>query len=280
MTKKELMTVASETQLAQLAQEFPQEASFSRILLPRFGLLSQDKTEEVGTGRNKKINLIAAAGTFFTEKETEEVTVRDDGTEAKVWEKNYLDEEHPEVIILFQRKQLRYYDEAEEKYTSSPIFDRDDETVVLFKDRQEVARGTVAELKKLYPGVDKKGKPISLLKDEKILYVLLDGEVYQMNLHGSSMWSFQAYARKVVPPSVVTVLGSSAEQKGDIKWNKMTFSAKRKVTGEEADEVLAKIGEIKEAIIAEKQFFAGQNGESEVDKQFDALTKKDNDEEF
>lgn len=276
-TKKgELMTVASDQQLAELGADFQQEPSFTRMLLPRFGMLSQDKTEEVGTGRTKKINLLAAAGTFYFERETEEVAIREDGSESKVWEKEWIEDERPEIVILYKRRQLRYYDEAEEKYTSSPVFDRDDEVVVLFKDRAEVARGMVAELKALYPGVDKKGKPISLLKDELILYVLVDGEMHQLNLHGSSMWSFQAFARKIKPTTVVTVLGSTSEKKGDIAWNKMSFTAKRVLTAAEAEVSIAKIAEIKEAISGEKEFFAGQaeGGASKLDKEFDALTAK------
>jgi hypothetical protein len=252
---KEIMNVASDEQLAVLAQAFPQEPSFTRILAPRFGMASQDQTEEVGKGKEKKINVIAAAGTFYTERESDEVVVGEDGSEKKVWRKEWLDNEHPEVIILYQRKQLRYYDEGEQKYVSSPIFDTDDEQVVLFKDRKEVARGTVSELKALYPGVDKKGKAVSKLKDEKVLYVLMDGELYQMNLHGSSLWSFSAYARKVAPPTVVTMLGSEHNENGQVSWEKMTFAPKRPITKAEADEVIAKITDIREAIASEKAFF-------------------------
>jgi hypothetical protein len=257
--KNELMNVASASQLAQLAQDFPQEPSFTRIMVPRIGLVSQDKTEKVGTGKTAKIEIIAQAGTFFTDKETDEEVIREDGTKAKEWKKEYLDEENPEIIVLFQRKQLRYFDESDESYTSSPIFDRDDEQVVLFKDRKEVARGTPTELKALYPSVDSNGKPISKLKDEKILYVLYANDLYQMNLHGSSMWSFTSYARKVVPPTVITILGSEAMEKGSIAWNKMTFEAKRQLTSDEAELAMTKIQEIKDAINSEKQFFGAQN---------------------
>jgi hypothetical protein len=272
--KKELMNVASDEQLAALAQELPQEPSFKRVMLPRFGLQSQTKTEEVGTGKNMKLNILARAGTFFTERETDEVTVREDGSESKVWEKtDFEDEVIPEGIIFFKRYQLRYYDEAEEKYTSSPVFDSMDEQVVLFKDRKEVARGSVSELKALYPGVSKKGKPISKLNEEKILYVLIDDEVFQLNLHGSSMWAYDKYAARMPVAQVVTQFGSTAEEKGDIKWNKMSFTAKRKITGEEATRVLGLIAEIKSAISGEKEYFAGiENADSALDKQMDALT--------
>lgn len=259
MAKKELMTVASDAQLAELSADFPMEASYTRMMLPRFGMASQDRTEEEGTGRNKTIKIVAAAGTFFIEKESEDTVTREDGTEGKVWNTDYLDEENPEIIILFQRKQLRYYDEEDKKYTSSPVFDSNNETVVLFRDRKEFARGTVEELKAMFPGKDKKGKDISLLKDEKILYVLVNGDLHQLNLHGSSMWAFTKYAGKVVPPSVVTILGSEAKENGAVAWNQMTFTAKRKLTSEEAEMAIAKLSEIKRAIAGEKEFFAGKS---------------------
>lgn len=271
--KNELMVAASDTQLAQLASGLPQGEGFTRILTPRFGMVSQDILKEEGVGKNKKVTLETAEGAFFTEHETDETITREDGTEAKEWQKDFLDEENPEVIILFQRKQLRYYDTGEEKYTSSPIFDRDDEQVVLFKDRKEVARGTIAELKALYPAVSKKtGKATSDLKDVAILYVLYNGELMQMNLHGTSLWSFQSYKRKVAPPTVITLLGAEHCEQGDTKWSKVTFSAKRPLSKDEADLAIEKVTEIKEAIAGEKAYFSAQNGDSKVDEQFEALT--------
>lgn len=262
---KELMVPASQEVMASLSAEFPQEASYVRIQMPRFGMISQDKLKEEGTGKNKKITVEVAEGTFYTDRETENTVTREDGTEGKEWQKDYLDTENPEVIILFQRKQLRYYDSSEEKYTSSPIYDRDDEEVVLFKDRAEVARGTPAELKALYPGVDRKGKAISNLKEEKILYVLFNGELMQMNLKGTSLWSFQAFARKVSPPTVITMLGAEHCEQGETKWSKTTFTPKRQITADEAETVMAKIQEIKEAIASEKAYFA-QDSEAVAEK--------------
>lgn len=274
MAKKEtaLMVQASETQLAELAQAFPQEASFTRIQVPRLGMLATDKTQTDKVNGKKVINVIASAGTFFIEKESDEEVTREDGTKGKEWTKDYLDEENPEVIIVFQRKQLRYYDNKEEKFTSSPIFDRDDEIVPLFKDRKKVASGTVAELKALYPGFTKAGKPTSLLKEEKILYVIKDGELFQMNIGGSHLWSFQSYCKKVAPPTVVTMLGSTEEVKGDNEWNKMSFEPVRLINMGEYELVKEKLAEIISAIQSEKDYFSSQNSEAaQVEKEMDAV---------
>jgi len=50
------------------------------------------------------------------------------------------------------------YDEKTEEYTSSPIYDNDDEVIPLWKDRKEVAKGTPKELKEKFHYTDKDGK--------------------------------------------------------------------------------------------------------------------------
>jgi len=124
--------------LAQLQESYPVEPKTNKILLPRLALVTQDKTE----GKGKAMKVVAEAGTFFIERQTDEVT--DEGKQ--VWEKEELGEEI-EGIILFQRKQLRFYDEGTEQYTSSPVYDMDDEVLPLWCDRNEVDRGTPKELK-------------------------------------------------------------------------------------------------------------------------------------
>lgn len=260
--KKEIIKVADEAQLAALAEMMPKEASAPKLRLPRFGMVSQDVTEETGTGKNKKIEVIAAEGTFFTDRETEEVEIRDDGTEKKVWKKEYFEEDTAEGIIIAARKQLRFYDNTTNMFTASPIYDKDDEIIPLFCNREEVARGTAKELKALYPGTTLKGKPTSLLKDEKILYVLRGDELFQMNVRGTSLWSFQAYARKVAPPTVVTVFGSEHMENGSTKWSKTIFTVKRRVTGEEASKIMETISDLKSIIAAEKAAYAGEDSDS------------------
>lgn len=254
MTKKEtgVATVASEEQLAQLKSAFPAEQGFTRNLFPRLGMFSQDQTE----GKGKAMKVVTEAGTFFLEHETEEI---DPETKKKIWQKDEIGTD-AEVIIIFQRKQLRFYDESDESYTSSSVYDTDDEVIPLWKNKAEIARGTAEELKaRPEYQYEKDGKVKSKLEDNRILYVLYNGELYQMNLRGSSMYSWMSYQRKVAPPTVLTHLSSEAKEKGTIAWNQMTFEAVRQLNNEEAGDVIAKVGEIKEGIAAEKEFFATQN---------------------
>jgi hypothetical protein len=244
---KQISTVVSQEALEILKESYPVEAGYNKIILPRLGLISQDKTE----GKGKSMKVIAEAGMFFTEVQTEEKD--EDGK--TIWQKDEIGTD-TEVIILYQRKQLKLYDEATEKYTSSPIYDTDDEVLPLFCDKKEITRGTPADLKEKYKYTDKTGKVKSALEDNRILYVLKDGVAYQMNLRGSSMYSFLTYSRKILPPAVVTKLSSEAKEKGEIAWNQMTFTKVRDITAEEAVDVTAKVKEIKFAVEAEKAQYA------------------------
>lgn len=260
----EVMVPASEASLAQLRNEFPADVGFNRVLLPRFGLVSQDVTE----GKGKSMKVTTEAGTFFIEKQTEEV---DEETGNKKWEREELGTE-AEGIIIFHRKQLKIYDEATQKYTSSPIYDNNDEVIPLFLDKKEIKRGTPAELKALYPGLNQNGKPASKLEDNVILYVLMNDEVFQLNLRGTSMYSFKTFARKVLVPSILIKFSSEAKENGSTAWNMMTFEPVRNLNQKEVNDVLARVAEIKQGIAAEKAFYANQNqnttkaeGESDED---------------
>jgi hypothetical protein len=221
-------------------------------MLPRISFKAQDVME--GVGKNKKV--VIAAGTFFTEHQTDEV----DEHNKKVWEKVELGSSM-EGIVVYKRKQLRMYDEATEKYSSTPIFDTNEEVLPLFCDKKEVARGTAAQLKALYEYEDTddsgKTKKKSKLQDNTILYVLVEGELYQLNLHGSSMWSFNDYSKTVLAASVLTAFNSEYNKNGSIEWNKMTFKKVREITPEELDMVVANIKAIKDAVESEKAYFAG-----------------------
>ncbi len=259
-----LVNVASEESLALLRESFPAEQGFTRAFLPRLGMYSQDKFE----GKGKAAKLIQEAGMFFTEKQGEE----EDENGKKIWEKNEFGTEL-EGIIVYQRKQLRYYDSANETYTSSPVYDDANDIVPLFCNKQEVARGTAAELKARpeYQEV-KDGKTKSKLEDNKILYVLYDGEIYQMNLRGSSMYSYLSYAKLGNPSINVTAFNSEPQEKGQIAWNKMTFVKVRTLNQDEAEEVLAKRQEIIEGIMQEKQYFASISGDkAKADEEFNKM---------
>lgn len=249
----EIANVASDEALADISNEFPRDPGFAAAMLPRLGMYSQDKTEKVG----KTIKLVQEAGIFYTENATD--ATDEDGK--KIWEKNELGTDI-EGIILFQRKQLSFYDGV--TFTSSPIYDKDDEVIPLWKDRAEIDRGTPAELqaREEYAGINARtGKPQSKLEENRILYVLFKGEddeykMYQMTVRGSSKWSFLTYVKKVSPNTVVTRMSSTPEKNGAIEWNKMSFEQVRKVTEEELAEVRHHTTEIKDGIAMVRAHFA------------------------
>lgn len=270
MAKKEtsLAVPLSNESLALLRSEFPSEPSFQSAAFPRLGLASQDVME--GQGKNKKV--VTEAGTFFTDVQDEDETEVEDEkgkkTVRKLWSKTELGD-MIRGIILFQRKQLRFYDEDTETYTSSPIYDSEDEVIPLFCEKEEVGRGTPKELKAKYEYAGDDGKKKSKLADERILYVLFakkgeEGVVHQMNIRGSSMYSFMSYARDLNkrgqgPNTVVTEFSSEHREKGKIEWNMMTFEAIRALTEDEAKDVIARNNELKQAIMEQKAFFASKD---------------------
>lgn len=248
-TTKELSTQVSSQTLAALKSEFPQETRRQNISLPRLSLVSQDITQDVVKAGKKRIEIITEAGTFMEETKSEEF---DSETGKPVWIKTELGTSI-EGIIVYQRKQLRYYDEVNEVYTSSPVYDTSDEVVPLFCEGAEVDRGTTRELQARYPqGVTAGGKPKAKLEENKVLYILYNDTPYQLTIRGSSMYSFMEYARGTTPPSVVTTLSSEPQEKGSIKWHKMTFAIKRHLDGKEAERVLAIIRDIKQTIAEDK----------------------------
>lgn len=262
MTKTIKTTTEDADVLKQLREAYPTEPGSMRIQLPRLGMVSQDKTE----GKGKAMKVVEEAGTFFIEQQTDEVN--EEGK--KVWVKDELGTKI-EGVILFQRKQLRMYDESTEEFTSSPVYDTDDEIVPLWCNKKEIARDTPAKLKAMYKFVDKEGKEKSKLEDNRILYILYKGTVYQMNLRGSSMYSFMTYARKNIPNTVITRFSSGAKEKGTIAWNQMTFDVVSDFDAEFAREVLTQVDIIRKAIAMEKaQFVTAKTLAAAADKKADA----------
>lgn len=240
----QVSTVLSDEQRALLGQLTPQEQGFTRISLPRLGMYSQDKFE----GKGKSAVLVKEAGMFYVELPPESK----DGE----WSKNEIGNVM-EGIVLYHRKQLSYYDEATQKYTSSPIYDSADDIIPLFLDKKEIARGTPQELKAKYAYTDPKdGKTKSNLEELRVLYILREGQVYQMSVRGSSMWSFFTYAKSCLVSSVVTKFSSEAKENGSIAWNQMTFDAIREISPEEANEVINNVQKIVTSIAEEKAYFA------------------------
>lgn len=257
--KQELMVPMSEKDLALARAEFPADDSgYTQVLLPRLTMTSQDKTE----GKGKQMKVVEEAGTFFIERQSDE---KDKDGKLK-WDRTEIGT-GLKAIILFQRKQLRFYDADAKKFTSSPIYDTDDEVLPLFCDKKEVGRGTPAELKALeeYQGFTSKNKPTSKLEDNRILYVLHEGEVFQLNLRSTSMYAYKNYVRDLnkegglVPSTVMTEFGSEAMENGATRWNGMTFDNVRTLSKKEFEEAMVKVAEIKQGIEDIKAHFASRN---------------------
>lgn len=231
------ITIQNKELMELVAGNMPQESSFKRLSLPRLGMYSQDKTE----GKGKAMTVIAEAGTFYIEKQSEEIGA--DGK--KTWVKTEIGK-NLQGTIIYYRRQLSLYNEATEKYTNSPVYDDVEEIIPLFCDKKEVAKGTTKELKAQFPDI----------KDQKVLFVLYEGNLYQMTLKSTSMFAFQEYARNIKPALFVTELSSEPKQKGSTEWNQMTFKAISPLEVAGLTYVLELQTEIKDAVNAEKAYFA------------------------
>lgn len=243
-----VIVAPSNEALELLKNSYPIEEGYNKIQLPRLEYVAQDKME--GEGKNKKC--VIEAGTFFTNKESTEKNA-----EGKiVWDKQEIGKEI-EATIVYNRKQLKFFDQSTDSYTNSSIYDQDDEVIPLFCSNVKIASGTPAELKKRYEYTNEEGKVRSKLEDNKILYVLLNGEVYQLTLRGSSMYSFKTFARgTTLIPAQLTRFSSEPKEKGSTKWNCMTFSKVRDLSMDEVVNVQDKVNEISGAILAEKRYYA------------------------
>src|ERR1035437_10194958 len=119
MKKSQEVAVVDPQMLAERKDMHPTETgNFTRISLPRIGFASQDVVE----GKGKASKVTTEAGTFFIEKQTEET----DAEGKKIWSKEEIGKEW-EGIILYHRYQLSFYDEAKEEYSSTPVYDSQDE---------------------------------------------------------------------------------------------------------------------------------------------------------
>lgn len=249
MAKKEGL---SEEQLAVLNEAYPVADEGSRQSLPRFGMIAKDITEETGTGKNKKIKIVQAAGTFYTEKDLGEIN---EETGKKIWTKEFIEGETVDVIITFHRRQLRKFDSSLNKFISSPVFDTAEQIIPLYLDKQVIKRGTQADLQMCYPALTQKGKPTSDLKEETILYVLYNGELHQFNLSQSSKWAFKDYKKTVNPSTVVTTLGSVEETFGTNTYNKTTFTSKGSISSSDFDTVVESQKQLKEQVENDNTLF-------------------------
>ena len=243
--------VLSAEELAVLDNSYPVSEESNKLSLPRLGMLSKDIVEEKGTGKNKTIKVIESAGTFYTEKDNGAI---DPVTKKKVWTKEFIGEEIS-VIIAFERKQLRKFDASLNKFISSSVYDSSEQIIPLYLDKQIIKRGTPAQLQSLYPALTQKGKPTSDLKEETILFVLYNGELYQSTLSQSRKWSFTDYKKDINPSKVVTTLSSVEDQFGTNTYRKMTFTQDRFITQEEFDLVNESQNTLKQKVMSDAEYF-------------------------
>lgn len=248
----QLSTSASKEELAALTKAFPRDVEDRpRMSLPRLGMLAKDLIEENGSGKNKTITVLQAAGTFYTEKKSDET---DEFGDVK-WVKEFLNGDSIEVVVFYQRRQLKMFDSNTESFISSPIYDDKDQIVPLFQNGQEIAKGTPAELQSKYPSLSAKGKPTSKLKETRVLYVMFNGEPYQINLSESSKYAFKNYARRTNIPTVLTEVGSEEQTRGSNVYRQMTFKTLRTVTNEEFQNINKFVADVQSFLEAIKEQF-------------------------
>lgn len=256
MTKtKEITTQLSDEQLNELKSLAPTNDTYQKIQFPRLGMLAKDITEETGTGKNKKIEVLNVAGEFFIEVRTEELNEKG----KNIYKKNFFEGETLEGIIVFSRKKLSFWDDDKKMFINTPLFDDANEVIPLWEGGKEIARKTPALLQKMYPSVTAKGKPSSKLKEITVLYVDIGGVIHEFDLSTSSKWEFSDYKKRVVPSSVVTVFSSLEETHGSNTYKKTTFTVKRMITAEEFETVKDNVLAIKYAIQSEKDYYASLN---------------------
>lgn len=271
MAKKETALALSDEQRAFLDESFPvSQDDNNRLTLPRFGMLAKDITEETGKGKEKKIKVIEASGTFYIEKDEGETN--EEGK--KVWTKTFLEGETQEVIITYYRYQLKYYDEPLKKYYSTPVYDTPDQVLPLYLDKKIVKRGTEKELQAMYPKLTASGKPSSALQKLTLLFVIFKDELHQFNLGMASGWSFSSYKRSINPSTVLTRLGSIEETKGSNTYCKTTFTNVRPVSSDEFDIVKENVTLVKQSVENDSRFLLASGSPTKEDVEFEKLAAK------
>lgn len=270
-TKKQELAPLTEEQKAILDQSFPVSEDNNRLQLPRFGMLAKDITEESGKGKEKKIEVIEASGTFYIESDKGETNAEG----KKVWTREYLEGVTQDVIITYFRYQLKYYDEPLKKFYSTPVYDTPDQVLPLYLDKKIVKRGTEKDLQAMYPKLTASGKPSSALQKLTLLFVLYNGELHQFNLGTSSGWTFSSYKKSVNPSAVITRLGSLEETKGANTYCKTTFTNIRPITSVEFEEVASNQEQVKSQVENDSRFLlaSGSTAEDEdkLNKEFEKM---------
>jgi len=270
----QITTTADAAVLAALGAQVPADAGFTRIQLPRIAFKAKAKIEQDPDDEDK-MKVIFKAGSFFTERETDE---KDEEGKA-VWDRENIGTTL-EGIVVYKRKQLRYYDEPSTTYYSTPIFDTPDQVIPLFAGGKKIASGTPAALKKMdIFKYEKEGKTRSYLADNTIVYLLVGEELFQFSITSlGAVIDFSKYGQKVQYglAANVTRFTSTKEVKGDNNYNALKFEASRLISAEEAPLVQEKINQIVDAIEAEKAYYANMSEDSAVEAAVLALPGEEN----
>lgn len=237
----------------------PKENTFIRKTFPRISFTSQDKTE----GKGKSMTVIEEAGTFYTERPTDETNEQG----KKIWDHIEIGKSF-EGIIFFTRKKLSYYDQAAGKFISSSVYDKDTDEIVLWTDGKQVAKGTKAELQAPYMYVKEDGKKACKLAENKILYIYYNEEIFEFTIKGTSMFEYSNYYKEWngEPNKNLTLISSVEAKNGATEWNKTTYKRVRQLTQAEWDLTRGLAMDMLDGIAAEKAYFGSINTDIPTDK--------------
>lgn len=252
MSKQEITTELQGESL------LPKENTFVRRTFPRISFTSQDQKE----GKGKNTVITEEAGTFFTERPTDET----DDKNKKIWNHEEIGKSM-EGVIFFTRKKLSYYDQPNNTYYTSSYYDQDTDIVPLWCKGKKIAEGTKEELQKPYRRIEDdpkdptKKKTVNKLAENKVLYIWYKNEVFELTVAGTSMWEYSKYYKEwnTEPNKNMTELSYEDCENGSIVWSKILFKRMRQLTQDEWDTTRNLAAEMLQGIAEEKAYFAGMN---------------------
>jgi len=245
---EELATTAPSA-LDALRQAYPQDAadSYEKKFLPQIRFRAKTVLDD-----DDKV--VYKAGTFLkVTRSDEQVDGKYEYTDTNLGQKLTGD-------VVYARYKLSMYDAGADTYVSTPIFDdKENEVIKLFSAGQEIASGTMKELQAMYK-YEEDGKTKDRLKLQKVLYVIIDGELHEMAIGGGNIYSYGSYTRDLTkaalsPTLVHTEFSSEKTEYGGNKYNQMTFKNVGELTEEEAVANVEVVRDLIEGIKAEKAYY-------------------------
>lgn len=244
------LAVTGGSALDALRQAYPQDAAdnYEKTFIPQIRFRAKTVLDD-----DDKV--VYKAGTFLkvTRSEEKNSEGKYDYTDTNLGQKITGD-------IVYARYRLSMYDAGADTYVSTPIFDdKENEVIKLFSAGQEIASGTMKELQAMYK-YEEDGKTKDRLKLQKVLYVMLDGELHEMAIGGGNIYSYGGYVRELSkqslqPTLVHTEFNSEKTEYGGNKYNQMTFKNVGELTEEEAAANVDVVRDLIEGIKAEKAYY-------------------------